>query len=1183
MILPDWRDEVCGALDFWINSMGGSARDPNKPIRVGRARQQGEPGWYAVDLRDSRADADHVESFRLAGPEKPSTGGSYQVMEAIRDGPVLRVRVAEFVDLANAFLWQQRQPATHLLVKLREGIAGLGDAGLANDLALGRLAPPPDTTLEIAGFTTRQKEAVASCLAPGVRLVWGPPGTGKTRVLSEAISILLASGARVLLVSSTNIAVDNALLGVAGQRRHQQGDLLRVGPPHHPGVLDHPDICLPQLVRERLAQVEDERRQVERKILQIQDREAELARLEQATAGFSESDYRRVKALIAAETDIRGLAQAVTAAQDLVRTRARDVEGRLQKLHEVSRRLADMQPARSAYLEIDTMQHEISALVRAADALSGQALTARHEAEMAESDLRRLMERGLFARMRAGSSIQTQQAKATVARLKADRLTVESEQANALVERRRAAMRRETSRWTSSATCSRANIAEAEHAATEAERAHVAAQVSLCQAENELDSAQQILLAAEARPRATDIERAMVIDADEGNLPTLAQRAEVLRKASDRARPVRTSLEQQHAKVQDQFERLRRDAEGELIRRAKVVATTLARLRTNKVLMDGPYDVVLVDEVGAANIPEVLLAVSRATRSAVLLGDFMQLGAITNTVVDQASRPDIERWLQRDIFEHCGITTPTDAQARRGCTALDVQHRFGPDIMGLANAVAYGGMLRPGPNVQPHAADDPEVVFIDVDGLGDLAQVRATGGRKGWWPAGALISRVLADYHRIRGERVGIVTPYTDQVEASLEALRDQEGPESPPTEVGTAHRFQGREFPIVIFDLVEDEFDRRWMASATTSSNKWARDGVRLFNVGVTRTQTRLYFIGSRKQVNAAPADTPLAHVSDLMRTRRARTVSATRLITPTGTPLPVELGPFTREFAEILATHVRVDDIHDEHNFYEVFASYLRTARRSLWIWAPWTANRVRSLLPLLADAKVRGVSTVIFVRDPRDDLQRKVESQKHLADLRRAVDVVVEMNVMHQKIVVIDEEVVLLGSLNVLSQSWTREVMLAMRGSHFARKLLEYEHAAEFSSPPRCGECHGNSVDLRRRSAGDWYWRCYSEKCPKWTPGGRRNWTTPALDNKRKIPRQHKVVPSPTAADDARRVQPEALPGMRPELVDGPSQPSTEPQRAAVRSMGGVADAAWTTSLSQLARPNGTPSAGHPMLVY
>jgi hypothetical protein len=103
-------------------------------------------------------------------------------------------------------------------------------------------------------------------------------------------------------------------------------------------------------------------------------------------------------------------------------------------------------------------------------------------------------------------------------------------------------------------------------------------------------------------------------------------------------------------------------------------------------MVRGPYDVVIVDEVGAANLPEILLAVSRAKHTPVLLGDFLQLSPITNTEVEHAKRPDVQRWLGQNVFEYCGIATAHDAHGHEGCTVLDEQHRFGPQIMRLANS-----------------------------------------------------------------------------------------------------------------------------------------------------------------------------------------------------------------------------------------------------------------------------------------------------------------------------------------------------------------------------------------------------------------------------------------------------------------------------------------------------------------
>jgi superfamily I DNA and/or RNA helicase len=219
-----------------------------------------------------------------------------------------------------------------------------------------------------------------------------------------------------------------------------------------------------------------------------------------------------------------------------------------------------------------------------------------------------------------------------------------------------------------------------------------------------------------------------------------------------------------------------------LIKQAKVVATTLARLRTSSALFDGPYDVVLVDEVGAANTPEVLLAVSRARTTAVLLGDFLQLGAVITGPIRESKDPAVRRWLFKDVFALCGIVVAADARATPGCSTLSTQHRFGPAIMDLANSVAYDGQLTAGDNIREHESDDPEIVLIDTDNIEDLAEVRPTGAHAGWWPIGVLLSRVLADYHQARGESVGVITPYAHQAQAILEAFRDREHGDANPT-----------------------------------------------------------------------------------------------------------------------------------------------------------------------------------------------------------------------------------------------------------------------------------------------------------------------------------------------------------------------------------------------------------------
>ncbi len=60
-----------------------------------------------------------------------------------------------------------------------------------------------------------QKEAVKSSLNDFKSIIWGPPGTGKTLAISRAIANHINLGRKVLLVSHSNNAVDQALIKTA--------------------------------------------------------------------------------------------------------------------------------------------------------------------------------------------------------------------------------------------------------------------------------------------------------------------------------------------------------------------------------------------------------------------------------------------------------------------------------------------------------------------------------------------------------------------------------------------------------------------------------------------------------------------------------------------------------------------------------------------------------------------------------------------------------------------------------------------------------------------------------------------------------------------------------------------------------------------------------------------------------
>lgn len=659
-----WRDEIDIALRERI-AASGADRGGEPWRRVGLAREDGEPGRFLVDVGAANLSPDRAEEMRLAGPDGSSVmSEGFPVMDAVLDGETLRVHVAEFAALPEPYLWLREQEPAFLVEKLRGELAALSDAGLANRLASGEAGGALSPASPPAWLEDGQQDAYRACLGEGLWLVWGPPGNGKTRVLRAAIGDLLATGKRVLLASASTVAVDNALLGVLAERRFAPGEIVRVGPPQLAELAGNPDVCLPLLVRAKLAHVERQRRALAGELRAMNRRQARLQALGAQLAGFDPARYEAAVALLATPGGspselAAALAQCETEIDRDLPALAAAREERDTALAAV----AEADPARPVWARVAQLEAALSGVDENVTQARVRALKAKTAVDIAAGEVTALRQPNGKVRWRDHRAHQDAQATLATARAEHERLRDAAAKAESAAQAARRDAERKIAALTASVPFGRDEIQRRDAAA---ERTRIRVRV--------LDRAQRTRLARKAKLRAAQgaarEAEELVTACRQRGWPDLHAAARSLgsQTAKDSAR--RRDVRERHDKFQAACEHMARGARGEVIASARLVATTLARFATVKAVVDGPYDVVLIDEAAAASLAEALLAVAKAGTCAVMLGDCTQRGP----ALDGPERGDnehIRKWLSTDPFRHCGISSLDEAREHPSCLVLD--------------------------------------------------------------------------------------------------------------------------------------------------------------------------------------------------------------------------------------------------------------------------------------------------------------------------------------------------------------------------------------------------------------------------------------------------------------------------------------------------------------------------------
>ncbi len=210
-----------------------------------------------------------------------------------------------------------------LNTKLADSVVSNSDQGLS-------VAPSPSSTNFKEGLNESQNRALGLALANEVTYLWGPPGTGKTRVLGILIKELFDRNKRVLICSNTNQAVDQVLLS-----------LCKALGPSHPAMEKGQVVRLGRIVNDDLSKYAEYVTLdgiVERRSCDLQERKMELGATLEGIARRSAAAEGTLRRFGELDT----LRAAITDSTRQLALLRNDSESAIQKRDAAERRLANL-------------------------------------------------------------------------------------------------------------------------------------------------------------------------------------------------------------------------------------------------------------------------------------------------------------------------------------------------------------------------------------------------------------------------------------------------------------------------------------------------------------------------------------------------------------------------------------------------------------------------------------------------------------------------------------------------------------------------------------------------------------------------------------------------------------------------------------------------------------------------
>jgi phosphatidylserine/phosphatidylglycerophosphate/cardiolipin synthase-like enzyme len=514
-----------------------------------------------------------------------------------------------------------------------------------------------------------------------------------------------------------------------------------------------------------------------------------------------------------------------------------------------------------------------------------------------------------------------------------------------------------------------------------------------------------------------------------------------------------STIKQEVSKIDSRCKQLEESLQAlrhTILENALVVGATLAKT-CGSLSELGFFDNVIIDEASMASLPMLYIAASVAKKRVIISGDFSQLSPICQT-----ENQLIKDIIGRSVFSTSGIEESVRAgmSPAENLSFLDTQYRMNREICELISSYMYQGRLKTGTRPLPVSILHPsldaigELVLIDSSTLMSFSSSTANKSKINLMHA-YIARKFLLEVSDSNSLSLGYCTPFAGQAQLFSSLLTDQD--KNRITSIGTVHKFQGDERDLLVYDTVAAQAESPFLGPWLNASSP-QEEGAKNLNVAISRAKKSLVIIADLRVLDAnLPKYAFLRDILSQVQSR-GRVIDGRDL---------VALSEFRHFETEHRIENISVaksalsEGMVDEASFFPLLYKSFEEAKKAIIIFSGfYTPARVNEMLVLLKEPMARGVKVKFVLPTNRTNGTYGRDNPERAAALvasMRAEGIVVEQRKsLHQKAVLIDEDLTWIGSLNPLSFAGsTLESMLLIRQPGIS---LEFANALSLPGSPK-----------------------------------------------------------------------------------------------------------------------------------